>query len=81
MEALKNYNLTAFKLLISFALVIGLFHSCKEKSKDVTKVEIVQQPEDINAKAEDLIQSTLKEILQKDNDLPDSVKVKNPLIL
>ena len=81
MEALKNYNLTAFKLLISFALVLGLFHSCKEKSKDVTKVEIVQQPEDINAKAEDLIQSTLKEILQKDNDLPDSVKVKNPLIL
>ena len=81
MKALKNYNLTAFTLLISCALFLGLFHSCKEKAKDITKVEIVRQPEDINAKAEDLIQSTLKEILQKDNELPDSVKVKNPLIL
>ncbi|MGZ3939000.1 MAG: L,D-transpeptidase scaffold domain-containing protein, partial [Flavisolibacter sp.] len=67
--------------MISCALFLGLFHSCKEKAKDITKVEIVKQPEDINAKAEDLIQSTLKEILQKDNQLPDSVRVKNPLIL
>ncbi|MGZ3924300.1 MAG: L,D-transpeptidase family protein [Flavisolibacter sp.] len=81
MKALKNYNLTAFKLMISCALFLGLFHSCKEKAKDITKVEIVKQPEDINAKAEDLIQSTLKEILQKDNQLPDSVRVKSPLIL
>lgn len=81
MTALKNYVLSSFKTFFLSVLVIGLIYSCKEKSKDVTKVEIVQQPEDINAKAEDLIRSTLKEVLRNDNDLPDSVKVKNALIL
>jgi L,D-transpeptidase YcbB len=81
MKALKNYNLTSFKLLLSLFIISGAFYSCKEKSKDVTKVEIVETPEQINARAEELIRSTLKEILQNDKDLPDSVKVKNALIL
>jgi L,D-transpeptidase YcbB len=82
MKALKNYNLISFKLFfLVFLIIIGAFHSCKEKSKDVTKEEIVETPEQINARAEELIRSTLKEILQNDKDLPDSVKVKNALIL
>jgi murein L,D-transpeptidase YcbB/YkuD len=81
MKALKNYNLIFFKLFFLVFLVIGAFHSCKEKSKDVTKAEIVETPEQINARAEELIRSTLKEILQNDEGLPDSVKVKNALIL
>jgi murein L,D-transpeptidase YcbB/YkuD len=81
MKALKNYNLIFFKLFFLIFLVIGSFHSCKEKSKDVTKAEIVETPEQINARAEELIRSTLKEILQNDEGLPDSVKVKNALIL
>lgn len=81
MKALKNYKLTSFKLLLPVFLIIGAFYSCKEKSKDVTKIEIVETPEQINARAEELIRSTLKEILQNDKDLPDSVKVKNALIL
>jgi murein L,D-transpeptidase YcbB/YkuD len=80
-KALKNYNLISFRLFFLPILAIGIFHSCKGKSKDVTEVQIVKQPEDINAKAEDLIKSTLKEILRTDNDLPDSVKVKNALVL
>jgi L,D-transpeptidase YcbB len=62
-------------------LAVVLLFSCKGKNKDVTEVQIVKQPEDINARAEDLIRSTLKEILRSDNHLPDSVKVKNALIL
>jgi len=81
MKALKNYNLLSFKLLFLAALVIGSFDSCKEKSKDVTKTEIVETPEDINARAEGLIKSTLKEILRNDEDLPDSFKIKNAFIL
>jgi L,D-transpeptidase YcbB len=81
MEALKNYNLFSFKLLFLAALISGLCYSCKEKAKDVTKVEIVETPEQINARAEDLIRSTLKEILHNDKDIPDSIKVKNALIL
>ena len=80
-KALKNYNLISFTLFFFSVLAIGTLHSCKGKSKDVTEVQIVKQPEDINAKAEDLIRSTLKEILRNDNQLPDSVKVKNALIL
>ena len=80
-QALKNYNLISFRLFFLPILAIGFLHSCKEKSKDVTEVQIVKQLEDINAKAEDLIKSTLKEILKTDNNLPDSVKVKNALVL
>jgi murein L,D-transpeptidase YcbB/YkuD len=81
MKALKNYNLISSKLFLLLFLIPGAFYSCKEKSRDVTKVEIVETPEQINARAEELIRSTLKEILQNDKDLPDSVKVKNALIL
>ncbi|HTM90889.1 MAG TPA: L,D-transpeptidase family protein [Flavisolibacter sp.] len=81
MKALKNYNLIACKLLLLLFLITGAFYSCKEKSKDVTQVEIVETPEQINARAEGLIRSTLKEILHDDKDLPDSVKVKNALEL
>jgi len=80
-SALKNYNLLSFRIFCLAILAIGFLHSCKEKSKDVTEVQIVKQPEDINAKAEDLIRSTLKEILRTDNNLPDSVRVKNALVL
>jgi L,D-transpeptidase YcbB len=81
MNALKNYNLLALKLSFVFLLASWLVYSCKEKPRDVTKVEIVKQPEDINARAEDLINSTLKEIVQKDSDLPDSIKVRNASVL
>jgi L,D-transpeptidase YcbB len=78
---LKNYNLIFFRPLVLLILAVVLLFSCKGKNKDVTEVQIVKQPEDINARAEDLIRSTLKEILRSDNHLPDSVKVKNALIL
>lgn len=81
MKALKDYNLISFKLFVLLFLSVGAFNSCKEKSNDVTKAEIVETPEQINARAEGLIRTTLREILQNDKDIPDSVKVKNALIL
>lgn len=62
-------------------LVVGALYSCKEKGKDVTKTEIVQQPEEINATAEDVIKSTLEEIIRGDKNIPDSVRIKNAAIL
>ena len=62
-------------------LFIGTVFSCKEKSKDITKKEIVKQPEEINATAEDVIKSTLQEIIRNDKDLPDSFRVKNAPVL
>jgi murein L,D-transpeptidase YcbB/YkuD len=80
-KALKNYNLRFVVLLFLVFLISGAFPSCKGKSKDITKVELVETPEQINEKAEELIRSTLKEILYNDTELPDSVKVKNAFIL
>jgi len=81
MEALKNYKLTSFKLFFLSALVLGFFFSCKGKGKDVTEREIVEQPEDINARAENVIRETLKEMLNNDKNLPDSFHLKNAVIL
>jgi murein L,D-transpeptidase YcbB/YkuD len=81
MKAMKNYKLLSFKLLLVSILVIGTLHSCKEKGSDVTKTEIVTQPEDINATAKDVIKSTLEEIVRNDKDLPDSFRINNASVL
>jgi len=69
---------------ISLALAVILFFalaSCNDEQKDVSDKEIVESPEQINARAEEVIRGTLREILQNDKDLPDSFKVKNASIL
>lgn len=81
MKSVKNYKIKRFKLLIFLFLAMGTVWSCKDKTPDITEKKIVKQPEDINASAEDVIRSTLKEILRKDEDLPDSFHVKNALVL
>lgn len=81
MKALKNYKLSSFNLFLLSILAIGLFYSCNNnREKDVTQTEIVEQPEDINARAERLIRSTLREILNGDKDLPDSFHVKKCIL-
>jgi murein L,D-transpeptidase YcbB/YkuD len=77
----KNYNLISFKLLLFSIFVIGTLYSCKEKARDITKTEIVKQPEEINATAEDVIKSTLEEIAENSKALPDSFRIKNALVL
>lgn len=69
---------------ISLVLVIVFFFgffSCADKQKNVSNNEMVESPEEINARAEEVIRGTLKEILSNDKGLPDSFKVKNANIL
>lgn len=82
MNVLRNYKILCFRLFLLSILAIGTLYSCKErKGKDVSKTEIVKQPEEINASAEDVIKSTLEEIANNDKDLPDSFRIKNAAIL
>lgn len=80
-KAVKNYNLISFTLFLFSIFTIGAFYSCKEKARDITKTEIVKQPEEINATAEDVIKSTLEEIAENSKALPDSFRIKNALVL
>lgn len=81
MKSFKIYRLSIFKFLTLSAFAIISLVSCNNKHKNVSDKAIVSAPEDINAKAEEVIQGTLKDILQNDTDLPDSFKIKNPSIL
>ena len=60
--------------------VILLFYSCNS-GDNIQQKEIVETPEEINVKAEDLIRNTLEEILQDPAKLPDSIKLKNASLL
>jgi murein L,D-transpeptidase YcbB/YkuD len=57
-----------------------IFCSCNS-GDNIQQKEIVETPEDINAKAEELIRNTLEEILQNPAKLPDSIKIKNAPLL
>ncbi len=68
-----------FKLLFFYFLLSVLF-SCndgKGTHVDVSDKEIVEKPEEINARAEDVIQGTLKSLMQDSLDLQDSFRIKN----
>jgi murein L,D-transpeptidase YcbB/YkuD len=79
MDRIKNhFHLPTIKLIVFTALCAVFFSSCNDSSHvDITQKEIVGKPEDINAKAEDVIQGTLKDILQNRKDLADSFKIRN----
>lgn len=65
---------------IATLLVIYFFSSCNSH-QSVQEKEIVETPEQINEKAEELIKNTLEDILQNPSRLPDSIKLKNPSLL
>ena len=74
-------NLSLFhglKLLFLSAVVFLL--SCNEHV-DVSSHEIVEKPEQINERAEDVIKGTLQELLSSHSELQDSFKIKNPEIV
>lgn len=82
MRSLQVYQPSILKVLLLSALFIAVLPSCNNSEhKDVSEKQIVEKPEDINAKAEEIMQITLKDILQNDKDLPDSFKVKNASVL
>ena len=72
-------------LSIFFSLAIAVFLvgavSCNEPHAVVTEKEIVETPEEINARAEAVIEGTLRDILQNNKALPDSFKIRNAGVL
>ena len=60
--------------------VILLLCSCNSDD-NIQQKEIVETPEQINVKAEDLIENTLEKILQDPSKLPDSIKLRNASLL
>jgi len=62
-------------------MLLFFFVSCNDQHTRIGEKEIVDKPEDINVKAEDIIQGTLKDILQNNKDINDSFKLKNAAIL
>ena len=77
MIEIKTYNLSTFKLILLPAFILAFFVSCSDTHTNVTEKEVVETPEQINARAEAVIQGTLKEILQNSNELADSFKIRN----
>jgi L,D-transpeptidase YcbB len=78
---IKNYSLSSFKLILLPLLFLVVFISCNDTQKDVADKEVVETPDEINARAEAVIQGTLKQILQNSNELADSFKIKNAGVL
>lgn len=76
-----NYSVSTF-FKIKYLLAIGLifFCSCNDHVH-LGEKEIVEKPEEINSKAEEIIQGTLKDILQNNLDSRDTFKIKNATIL
>ena len=81
MIEIKTYNLSTFKLILLPAFILAFFVSCSDTHTNVTEKEVVETPEEINARAEAVIQGTLKEILGNSNELADSFKIKNAPVL
>src|SRR6476661_2944771 len=77
-----HYNLVSpFKLVFFSAVFLAFLASCNDSQVDVTDKEIVETPEQINARAEDVIQGTLKEVLGNNGKLGDSFQIRNPGIV
>lgn len=66
---------------LSFLVMMAmLFAGCEEK-QSIQEKEVVATAEEINARAEDLIENTIEELLGNPAKLPDSIKLKNPGLL
>jgi murein L,D-transpeptidase YcbB/YkuD len=62
--------------------ILSLFiFACNDSHENVTKKEIVETPQEINVKAEDIIKGTLQDIINNDKELPDSFRFKNAGLL
>ncbi|MFL5773271.1 MAG: murein L,D-transpeptidase [Flavisolibacter sp.] len=73
---------SCFKLLFFLTLVPVFLAACGDSSHiDVTDKEIVEKPEEINARAEDVIQGTLKDLITSSTGIADSLKIRNTGIL
>lgn len=81
---MNNRDFKSFPLYKTACFLFILFISlaaCNNEHVHITEKEIVEKPEEINVKAEDIIQGTLKDILKNGKDIDDSFKIKNAAIV
>ncbi len=76
---ISKTNTDIFYFFLAILILVG--SSCNNNHPNIAEKEIVTKPEEIDQKAEDIIQGTLKDLLQAGNELPDSVKIKNAPLL
>ncbi|HUC79904.1 MAG TPA: L,D-transpeptidase family protein [Flavisolibacter sp.] len=77
-----RYSFVPFvsRFFLAPLLLVAIVCSCESK-QGVQEKEIVETPEEINAKAEDLIETTIEDLLNNPGQLPDSIKLKNAALL
>jgi murein L,D-transpeptidase YcbB/YkuD len=68
------------RLLPLLALMVFLA-ACKEKRAHIGKQQIVEKAEEINLKAEEVIQGTLEDILSREDNVKDSFIIRNAAFL
>lgn len=73
--------LRRFARIALFSLLLTAVLCSCNSNEGIQQKEIVETPEEINARAEDLIENTLEELLQNPAKLPDSIKLKNATLL
>jgi L,D-transpeptidase YcbB len=77
-QGYRSLHLLGIFCFLTFSF--SLFTSCNEHAH-IGEKEIVEKPEDINVKAEEVIQGTLKDVLQNNKDISDSFKLKNASVV
>jgi murein L,D-transpeptidase YcbB/YkuD len=77
---MEKMNLSQFFSKILFFSTILVFFACNEEHKHIGEPQIVNNTQEINTKAEDIIHQSLKDILSKQHIL-DSFQITNPDIV
>ena len=68
-------------IALLFFLPIILISACNDHPVTIEEKKIVAKAEDINVSAEDIIEGTLKDVLQNNKQIDDSFQLKNASIL
>jgi len=76
-----DHKSSSFYTTVFLFFLLFLFGACNSEHAHIGEKEIVEKPEDINLKAEEVIQGTLKDIFKRNKDVSDSFKLKNAAIV
>lgn len=79
---MKFYRLSFSALLFVVVITASmlLLGSCNSH-QTISEKELVETPEEINTKAEDVIKNTLEQFLENPSKIPDSIRLKNVSLL
>ena len=72
------------KCLLFPLFIISLFSSCNNDPSPLPNIAekiVVNKPEDINARAEQVIEGTLKQVLQNNKQIQDSFHIRNATVV